>query len=214
VPILYWLLVAPIVLLLLGVQIHRPLNINRIAVLLALLALAAPSFCMLFPSTLVLYGTFGQSLVPLTGGYFYIQESYVTMIYAFVFMVAPQLLFTGQLWRYYRGIATRKKTTLFGIVSLAFSYVLFAFTYAVGGSYSFTVPSMLALFLVIGAIVWRSHLGTATESAKVRSDIVCIASFCVLFVTMYLSVGYWFSVVIPFPLASITGLVIMQLLPP
>lgn len=97
VPVLYWLLVAPVILLLLGAQIHRPLNMNRVAFMLALLAFAAPGFCLYIPYVLILFGTFGEFYIPLTSGLTYVQSAPEIGIIAFIFVTVPQLVFTGQL---------------------------------------------------------------------------------------------------------------------
>ncbi|RDE15560.1 MAG: hypothetical protein C4K47_02720 [Candidatus Thorarchaeota archaeon] len=214
-PILYWLLVAPFILSLLGAQIHQPLNISRIALLLAVLALAAPSVCIYLNGMLTFFGAFGEFAVLLATGYVYVQSISQVVIIAYAFMVFPQLVFTGQLWRYYRGTTTRENTTLSGIICFASVCVLFALPYVLNGPSWFGVVIPLTLAPIIGAIVWRCYKGTSTRRAKTLFGIICLVSSCVLFATVYLlSIMPWFSVLIPLPLALIIGLFILWQFPP
>ena len=70
---------------------------NRVAFMLALLAFAAPGFCLYIPYVLILFGTFGEFYIPLTSGLTYVQSAPEIGIIAFIFVTVPQLVFTGQL---------------------------------------------------------------------------------------------------------------------
>lgn len=217
VPILYWLFAAPVTLLMSIAQIHELININRIAVSLALLTLVAPSYCWLVLTLLVLDGTFGEFQLLLTSGYVSVQSSPILMVYAvsLFFVIVPQMFFVGQLWRYYRGTTTRDRTTSTGVISLAFSYALFALSFAWGRTLSLAgALIMLALLSITVAIVLRGNLGATTDGVKVQSDILCMVSCVVLIVAAYVSAQSFISLIIPLPFACVIGLVIMHFFPP
>lgn len=217
-PILYWVSVAPLILLILGAQIHRPFNINRIAALLAMLAFTSPSLCWYMTDVLVLYGTFGEFQIVLGSGYAYAGFNTGFIVFALVFVVVPQLVFTGEMWRYYRGIITKRRTTLFVVISLAISWALVALPLGGAGPFGPGPLIPLASLLVVGAIAWRATLTAASENAKVQSDIICLLSCFVLIAIAYLlSLQSWFinlNLWIPLPLTSIVGFVIMREFPP
>jgi hypothetical protein len=154
VTVLTWILAAPLILLLLGTEIHQPLNMNRVALTLVCLVFAVPGACYYNIAELGLFGPFGTIFAVLfSSSSFSVGSDLTTGFVMIILQAIPQLVFIGDLSRYYKGGTTRRNAVLIGIAGqipfgalIALGYVL---TPPPGLSVLFPLPFALVIGLVI-----------------------------------------------------------------
>ena len=114
-----------------------------------------PGVCYYSTEILTFLGPLGYLEVHFPTNSFYVGSDLLVDFIAVVFFAIPQLIFIGQLWRYYRGAATRRKVILLGIIGLvpfAFCIVL---VYVMSPPHVPPLVFPLPMALLIGLIVLR-----------------------------------------------------------
>jgi len=115
-PVLSWVFVAPLILLLVGMELHQPLNIDRIGLLLVCLVFAVPSAYRYTVESHTLFGPLGIDLVLSSSGSYLMSNDPVTGFLMISFQNIPQIAFIALLWKHYQGAMTRRTTVMLGIM--------------------------------------------------------------------------------------------------
>jgi hypothetical protein len=153
-----WIIAAPLFLLLLGTELHQPLNINRVALTLVCLVFAAPSaYYFEFSSVgrTVISGPFGTNLMIYNSGYLILTGDIAVGIVMTSFQVIPQIIFLAVMSKYYEGVTIRRVAILVGIVGQIPIGMLVVWSYVVYPPPALWVIFPLPLALIIGlATLW------------------------------------------------------------
>jgi hypothetical protein len=159
-----WIIAAPLFLLLLGTELHQPLNINRVALTLVCLVFAAPSayyFEFSDVGRAAISGPFGTNLDIYSSGYFLLSTSEIAVgIVMTSFQVIPQIIFLAVMSKYYEGVTTRRAAILVGITGQIPFGMLVVWSYVVFPPPALWVILPLPLALIIGLVIlWQFPAG-------------------------------------------------------
>jgi hypothetical protein len=130
-PVLSWIIAVPLFLILLLMELHQPLEINKVALTAICLVFAAPCACDFSAQGVALFGAFGNIWVHFSNGYVSMFGDIATGMVMIGLQIVPQIISLAVLSKYFEGVISKQIAALAAICSevpfglmLLFAYIL------------------------------------------------------------------------------------------